>query len=150
MSGATAIESVLAAAMVSHLETALAGLSPEPTVRTWRDQTTAATYPAVLVHCPPATPAPENVAIGAVLWRATINVAATTHAEATPPATPADPAGSHCQDIYDACRAAVLDGIPSFDGLTVLDARIDDGADTGDGFIHMLTFRVSLAIQIGD
>jgi len=149
----TNIEADILTAWLATLTTVAAGLSPVPVVRSWRDQTAHADYPALLCHVTPGVPDEENTALDAPLWTVLVNVAAVTHTEQTPPASgstqvAADPTGVTCVSFFAAARAAILAGIPAVSGMSVLNARIDDSQDIGEGPVNMRTFRVQLVIQI--
>ena len=149
----TDIETPLVTAYATALATPAATFDPAPAVRTWRDQTNQAIYPAYLLHVTPADAEPENTETTGPLYRAYVEVASQTHADEQPPAsgsTPVagDPTGAICRAMHAAARAQIAGSIPTISGATLLDARLQSPVDGTEGPVNHRSFTVLHILQL--
>lgn len=147
------IETALVNAYKTALATPAATFDPAPVVRTWRDQTNQAAYPAYLVHVVPADAEPQNTETTGPLYRAYVEVSCETHADEQPPASGStavagDPSGATCRAMLAAARAQVAGTPPTITGATLLDARVQSPVDGTDGPVNHLSFTMLHVLQL--
>jgi len=145
-------EATLLTALKAAATTAAATLSPAPAVRTWRDQSVQAIYPAYLVHVMPADWESENNIPAGPLHVLRGTVACQTHTDEQPPSTGTTPVAGDtdatlARSMLAAVRAQLLGTGITITGATILRTE-STTSDTSDGPINHLSLTLTYTLQL--